>query len=84
MHHSIIALQTGAGGADVAPMIAGSGGLDPTRTFIILAIAVVAIAVLYPIARAIAKRLESRGTSPAIPATNADSDARLQRLEQSV
>jgi hypothetical protein len=85
MHHTIIALQaTGVGGADVAPMIAGAGsGLDPTRTIIILAIAVVAIAVLYPIARAIAKRME-RGASPSLPANKPDSDARLQRLEQSV
>lgn len=84
MHHSIIALQaTGAGGADVAPLIAGPPGLDPTRTILIVAIAVVLIAVLYPIARAIAKRME-RSAAPAIPATNADADARLQRLEQSV
>jgi hypothetical protein len=68
-------------------MIAGSPplGVEGTTVIIILAATVVLIAVLYPIARAIAKRMESRiPTTVAVPAGNPETDARLQRLEQSV
>ena len=87
MYFSTFALQVAGGGADVAPMIAGTpapGGIDGTTAIIVLAVAVVLIVVLYPIARAIAKRMEHRGPSTAVPAGNDAADARLQRLEQSV
>ena len=86
MHHLIIALQTPS--ADVAPLIAGPppplGGIDGTTAIIAIAAAVVLIAVLYPIARALAKRMEQRGGVTAVPDGNSASDARVQRLEQSV
>jgi hypothetical protein len=88
MHHLLFALQTTAGTAVQAPTpaIAGaphSAGLDP-QVLAILAATIVLIAVFYPIARAIAKRLERGGAGSAAPAVNADSDARIQRLEQSM
>lgn len=90
MHHSLAASQGAPGGVhpDPMPMIAQGtpllGGIDGTTAIIVIAVAVVLIAVLFPIARAIAKRMEQRGPSTAVPAGNSASDARLQRLEQSV
>lgn len=77
-----LALQI-AGGP--APVVAGAPmAFDPTTTLIILAATIVLIAVLYPIARAIAKRMERKDVSPPLPATNPEADARIRRLEQSI
>lgn len=87
MHYPVIGLQVAPPHTDPTPMIAGAptlGGIDGTTAIIVLATAVVLIAVLYPIARAIAKRMEHRAPSEAaVPAGKAATDARLQRLEQS-
>lgn len=91
MHHTIIALQaagTTGGSADVAPMLAQSGLLlgviDGGTALVAIAVAAVLIAVLYPIARAFAQRMERGVTASAIPAGATDAEARLQRLEQSM
>jgi len=87
MHYPVIGLHVAPPHPDPTPMIAGApplGGIDGTTAIIVLATAVVLIAVLYPIARAIAKRMEHRAPSEvAVPAGKSATDARLQRLEQS-
>lgn len=90
MNLVIIALQAGtaSGGADVAPVIAQAGpllgGIDGGTALVAIAIAAVLIAVLYPIARAFAKRMERSPSAGAMPAGMSDMDARLQRVERSV
>ena len=81
MHHLVFALQ------DPTPMIAQGGpllgGIDGGTALVVIAVAAVLIAVLYPLVRAFAKRMERGPSSNAVPA-NADAEARLQRLEQSM
>ena len=72
---------------DPSPLIAGPPPpttLDPTTTIIVLAATVVLIAVLYPIARAIARRMERTPVKAAVAAASADSEARIHRLEQAI
>lgn len=90
MNHPIVALQAPAssGGADAAPVLAQAGpllsGIDGGTALVAIAVAAVLIAVLYPIARAFAKRMERGPSAAAVPAGISDMDARLQRVERSM
>jgi hypothetical protein len=81
----------GVGGTpDPTPVIAqssgsllGGPGIDGPEAIVAVAFAAVLIAVLYPLVRAFAKRMERGSSANAVPAS-ADAEARLQRLEQSM